>query len=121
MKDRVRENTLELYGLRNLPDKHNPMDFYLSKVEHHSQQSFGENNTLKSYNVLSVVSLIAVIMWRSSYLSKDDCESAPMGETTLSMISNLAQVDFSALKLLPLNHDIYDDPEEEKTIIANKI
>ena len=36
------------------------------------------------------------------------------------MISDLARVDFSALKLLPFNHDIYDDPEEEKLIIANK-
>lgn len=36
------------------------------------------------------------------------------------MISNLARVDFSALKLLPFNHDIYDNPEEELQIVANK-
>ena len=43
-----------------------------------------------------------------------------MREATLSMISNLARVDFSALKLLPFDHDIYDNPEEKKKTIANK-
>ena len=36
------------------------------------------------------------------------------------MISDLTRVDFSALKLLPFDHDIYNNPEEEKQIIANK-
>ena len=36
------------------------------------------------------------------------------------MSSDLARVDFLALKLLPFNHDIYDNPEEEKYIITNK-
>ena len=36
------------------------------------------------------------------------------------MISGLARVDFFALKLLPFNHDIYDNPEEELRIVANK-
>ena len=36
------------------------------------------------------------------------------------MVRDLALVDFSALKLLPFDHDIYDNPEEEKQIITNK-
>ena len=36
------------------------------------------------------------------------------------MISGLGQVDFLALKLLPFDNDIYDDPEEELRIVANK-
>ena len=35
------------------------------------------------------------------------------------MISNLVQVDFSVLKLLPFDRDIYDKPEGEQQIIAN--
>ena len=125
MKDRVREDALELYSLQNLPTKHNSRDFYLSKVELHPQQAFGKNNPLKSYTVLPVVSQIAVIVWKSSYLSNDDNEptalakALPYGETTLSMISNLARVDFSTLKLLLFDHNIYDDLEKEKEIIAN--
>ena len=75
---------------------------------------------------MPVIFQIAVIVCKSGYLRKDDNKSIALtkallcGETTLSMISNLAQVDFSALKLLPLNPDIYDDPEKEKMIIANK-
>ena len=67
-----------------------------------------------------------VLVWKSGYLSKDDRELEtlakvlPCGEATLSMISDLAHVVFSTLKLLPFDHDIYDDPEEEKQIIANK-
>ena len=115
LKDRVRENAMELYGLRNLPVWYNPKDFYSSKVELNSQQAFGKNNPLKSYTVLQ----IAVIVWKSGYLSKVDgkptalAKALPCKETTLSMISNLAQVDFSALKLLSFDHGIYDDPEKK--------
>ena len=126
LKDRVRADAPELYGIRNLPAEFNPKDFFPSKAELHSQQIFGKNNALKSYTVLPVLSQIAVIVWKSGYLSTDDKELEtlakllPCGEGTLSMISNLARVDFSALKLLPFDHDIYDNPEEEKWIIANK-
>ena len=125
-KDRVRKDVREIYGLRKLPAQQNPRDFYPSKVEFHSQQSFGKNNPLKLYTVLPVVSQIAVIVWKSGYLSEDEGKSTalakviPGGETTLAMISDLAQVDFFALKLLPFDHDIYNDPEEKKKIIANK-
>ena len=74
MKDRVREDAMELYGLQNLPAKFNLEDFFLSKVELHSQQKFGNNNLLKSYTVLPVLSQIEVIVWKSGYLSKDDGE-----------------------------------------------
>ena len=37
------------------------------------------------------------------------------------MLSNLQQVDFSALKITPLDHDIYDDPDQEKKILADKL
>ena len=126
LKYRVREDATETYGLRKLSAQYNPRDFYPSKVELHLQQSFGKNNPLKSYTVLPIVSQIAVIVWKSGYLSEDEGEPtalakvSPGGETTLAMISNLAQVDFAALKLLPFEHDIYDDREEEKKIIANK-
>ena len=65
-------------------------------------------------------------MWKSSYLSKDDSKltalavALPHGETTLLMVNNLVRLDFSALKLLLFNHDIYDNLEEEKKIIANE-
>ena len=124
LKDRVREDASELYGIRNLPAEYNPRDYFPSRNELHSQQTFGKNNELKSYTVLPVVSQIAVIMWKSGYLSADDdkklAKLLPCGEATLAMISDLARVDFSALKLLPLDHDIYDDPKEEALIIANK-
>ena len=126
MKDKVREDATELYGIRNFPAKFNPKDFFLSKVELHSQQTFVKNIQLKLYTVLPVLSQIEVVMWRSGYLSKDDSEPEtlaklhPCGEATLSMISELARVDFSALKFLPFDHYIYNDPEEEKKIIADK-
>ena len=75
---------------------------------------------------MPVLSQIAVIVWKSVYLSTDDnkpetlAKLLPCGEATLSMISDLARVDFSALKLLPFDHDIYDNPEEELRIVANK-
>ena len=65
-------------------------------------------------------------MWKLGYLRTDDNEPEtlakllPCREATLSMISDLARVDFSALKLLPFDHDIYNDPEEELRIVANK-
>ena len=126
LKDRVKKDTTEIYGLRKLLAQNNPKDFYPSKVELHSQQSFGKNNPLKPYTVLPVVSQIAVIVWKSGYLSEDEGEPTalakglPVGETTLAMISDLAQVTFLALKLLPFDHDIYDNLEEEKKIIPNK-
>ena len=126
LKDRVKEDAPEIYGLRKLPVQYNPKDFYLSKVELHSQQSVGKYNPLKSYIVLPGVSQIVVIVWKSGYLSEDEGEPTalakglPVGETTLAMISDLAQVTFLALKLLPFDHDIYDNLEEEKKIIPNK-
>ena len=125
LKDTVKADAAEIYGIRNLPAKFNPKDFFPSKVELHSQQTFGKNNQLKSYTVLPVLSQIAVIVWKSVYLSKDDNEPETLAkvllcrEATLSMISDLAHVDFLALKLLPLDHDIYNNPEEKKKIITN--
>ena len=81
---------------------------------------------MKLYTVLSVISQITVIVWKLGYLSKDDNKPTALTKalscrrTTLSMISNLAQVDFSVLKILPLDHNIYNDSEEEKTIITNE-
>ena len=126
LKDRVKADAPELYGIRNLPVEYDQKDFFPSKAELHSQQQFGKNNELKSYTVLPVLSQIAVIVWKLGYLSTDDTEPEtlakllPFGEATLSMIGDLARVDFSALKLLPFDHDIYDDPEEERQIVANK-
>ena len=59
-------------------------------------------------------------MWKSGYLSEDEGEPTalakglPGGERTLAMISDLARVDFCALNLLSFDHDIHDNPEEEK-------
>ena len=89
LKDRVREDALELYGIRNLPAKYDPKDFFPSKAELHLQQQFGKNNELKSYTVLPVLSQIAVIVWKSGYLSTDNKEPEtlakllPCGEATL--------------------------------------
>ena len=75
---------------------------------------------------MPVLSQIAVIVWKSGYLSTNDKEPEtlakllPCGEATLSMIRDLARVNFSALKLLPFNHNIYEDPEDKQRIIANK-
>ena len=116
LKDKVKADV----RIRNLPAKSDPKDFFPSKADLHSQQQFGKNNELKSYTVLPVLFQIAVIVWKLGYLSIDAKEPEtlakllPCGEATLTMISNLARVDFSALKLLPFNHDIYDNPEEEK-------
>ena len=126
LKDKVKADALELYGIKNLSAEFDPKDFYPSKADLHSQQQFGKNNGPKSYTVLPVLSQIAVIVWKSGYLSIDDNEPEtlakilPYREATLSIISNLAHVDFSALKLLPFDHDIYDNPEEERGIVTNK-
>ena len=107
LKDRVNADAPELYGIRNLPAKYDSRDFFQFKAELHSQQQFGKNNELKSYTVLPVFSQIAVIVWKSGYLSTDNNEPEtlakllPCGEATLSMISDLARVNFSALKFLP--------------------
>ena len=75
---------------------------------------------------MPVLSQITVIVWKSDYLSTDDKEPEtvakllPCGEATLSMISDLARVDFSALKLLPFDHNIYDGAWDKRRIIANK-
>ena len=66
-------------------------------------------------------------MWKSGYLDATLDEPAtlatelPFGETTHSMLSNLQRVNFSALKIPPLYHDIYDDPNQEKKILADKL
>ena len=117
LKDTVKADAAEIYGIRNLPAKFNPKDFFPSNVELYSQQTFGKNNQLKSYTILPILSQIAVIVWISGYLSKDDSELEilakvlPCGGATLSIISDLARVDFSALKLLPFDHDINDNPD----------
>ena len=119
LKDRVQADAPELYRIQNLPAEFNPKDFFPSKAELHLQQTFGKNIELKLYTVLPVHSQIAVIVWKTGYLSTDNKEQEtlakllPYKEVTLSMISNLVRVDFLALKLLPFDHDIYDNPEEE--------
>ena len=96
LKDRGKEDTWEIYGLRKLLAQYNPRDFYPSKVELNSQQSFGKNNPLKLYTVLPFVSHIAVIVWESGYLSEDEGEPTALAkvltgrETMIAMISNLA-------------------------------
>ena len=100
MKDRVREDAPELYGLWNLLAKHNPMNFYPSKVEFHSQQAFGKNNPLKLYTGLPVISQIAVIVWKLGYLRKSEdepktlAEALSCGEIILVVLGNLARVFF---------------------------
>ena len=37
LKDRIRKDAAELFGLRNLPATYNPKDFFPSRVELHSQ------------------------------------------------------------------------------------
>ena len=124
LKDRVREDASELFDVRNLLAKYDPTSFFPSRNDLHAQQTFGTNNELKSYTVLPVVSQIAVIIWKLGYLSADNDENLakalPCGEATLSIMSDLARVDFSALKLLPLDHDIYDNPKKEALNIVKK-
>ena len=111
LKDRVKADAPDLYRIQNLPAQYNPKDFFPSKVELHLQHQFGKNNELKSYTVLPVLSQIAVVVWKSGYLSTDDEEPEtltkllPCGKATLSMISDLARVNFSALKLLLFDTD----------------
>ena len=57
-------------------------EFFPSKVELHSQQTFGKSNELKSYTVLPVLSQIAVIVWKSGYLNTDNNEPETLIETT---------------------------------------
>ena len=126
LKDRVREDITELYSLWNLPAKYDPKDFFPSKVELHPQQTFCKNNPLKLYTVLPVLSQSAAIVLKSGCLSKADNELEtlvkllPCREAMLSMIRKLALVYFSALRLLPFNHDIYINLEEEEKITINK-
>ena len=47
LKDRVKDDALELFGLRNLPVEHDPKDYFPSKVDLHLQQQFSKNNELK--------------------------------------------------------------------------
>ena len=86
LKDRVWEDALELYGIRNLPAEYNPRDYFPSRIKLHLQQTFGKNNELKSYTVLPVVFQIAVIMWKLGFLSADDdkklAKLLPCGEAT---------------------------------------
>ena len=74
MKDKVKTDAPELFGIQNLPAKYDPKDFFPSKAELHLQQQFNKNNELKSYTVLPVLSQIAVIVWKLGYLSTDNKE-----------------------------------------------
>ena len=71
-----------------------------------------------------ILTQIAVIMWKLGYLNADHDKPAilakalPFGETAHSMLGNLQQVNFSTLRLLPLDHDTYDFLEKEKKILA---
>ena len=62
LKDRVWADALELYGIQNLSAEFNPKDFFPSKAELHLQQTFGKNNELKLYTLLTVLSKITVIV-----------------------------------------------------------
>ena len=92
-----------------------------TKVELHSQQAFSKNNSLKLYTKLPVLTQVAVIVWKSGYLSSNLdgtnsvnlAKALPCSKTTLTMLVNLPRMDFSALKLLPFDHNIYDSPKEE--------
>ena len=70
---------------------------------------------------------IAVILWKLGYLDSAREELAslakalPFGETTHYKLGNLQWVDFSALKIPPFNHDIYNNAEKKKQILANKL
>ena len=95
VKFKVKNNAQEISWVYNLPSKLDPKQFFPTKVELHSQQAFGKNNSLKSYTGLPVLTQIAVIVWKSGYLGsvKDKptnlANALPCGKTTLAMLSNL--------------------------------
>ena len=62
LKDNVEDKAQEIYCVNNLLTKFDPKQFFLIKVELHSQQAFGKNNLLKLYTVLPVLTQLAIIV-----------------------------------------------------------
>ena len=120
IKANIKADAPELFKVRNLPAKFELTQFYPSKLEIHSQQAFGKNNSSKLYNVVPILTQIAVIMWKLEYLAADHDKPAilaktlPFCETTNFILQNLQLVDFCALRLLILNHGTYNSPEGGK-------
>ena len=127
LKKVVRAKVEENFQVWTLPAQFEPTQFYPTKVELHNQQAFRTNNSSKSYTVVPVMTQIAIILWKLGYLDPASDEPAtlatalPFGETTHFMLGNLQRVDFLPLKMSPLDHDIYDNPNQEKKILANKL
>ena len=109
----------ELFRVQNFPTKFEPTQSYPSNVEIHSQQAFGKNNSSKLYTIVPVLTQIAVIMWKLGYLDVDHDKPETLQGITIWWdnsfhTQNLQRIDFSALRLLPLDPDTYNYPEEEK-------
>ena len=95
MKKIVADKAPEIFQVQTIPTPFEPSQFYPTKIELHSQQAFGKNNLSKLYTVVPIMTQIAVILWKSGYLTPALDEPAtlakalPFGETAHSMLGNL--------------------------------
>ena len=62
LKKFVADKAPEIFQVQTIPTPFEPSQFYPTKIELHSQQVFGKNNSSKSYTVVPVMTQIADIV-----------------------------------------------------------
>ena len=116
----MRPKPTGIFRVTDLPPKLDPEQLFSLKVQLHKDQAFGKNNPYKLYSIKSVVSNIAVILWKSGLLNSVDsinlAKALSNGPAIVASLNKLRRTDFSALQLLPLDYNIYDLSEVESTV-----
>ena len=115
-------NPTKIFKVKKLPKDKDPKKVYPKSSELLRQKAFGKNNLFKSFNVIPNFANISVILWKGPWLNTDQesrvADSLPEGRKTLKKVQDYKDIDFTALQLLPLDHD---DENFEATRKSKKI
>ena len=125
MKIEMKARKKEIFRIKRLPLGITAAKTWPSRSDLVISRAFGKPNLAQSYSVPKSLSHIAVLLWKYSFFDDTNETLAEaygsVGEVAYKRIKAVADIDFSALQLLPLDWDIKEgSAEEEDRIQDNK-
>jgi len=123
MKSTFTTNRKQIFSIRRLPPGVSPSNTFPSASTLMVSRAFGKPCLSQSYCVSKSLSHIAVLLWKYSYFD-DVCDTlteayGSVGRTAYARVNAVANIDFSALQLLPLDWDITEPTAEEEAAIQD--
>ena len=125
MKDKYMNNPTIIFQVKKLLKNTDPKKIYPSSSQLLRQKEFGNNNLFKFFKVIPNFANIAVILWEGFWLYIDQeskmADSLPERKKTVSKVQKYKVIDFTALQLLPLDHDNenFEVTRESKRILRD--